>query len=67
VLVLRFKDKIYSKVSKLNSKPNDLERFILRINLGFQDKFYGKYLRPLINRIKTMVKYMVRIRYNVME
>jgi hypothetical protein len=48
VLVLRFKDKIYSKVLKLNSKPNDLGRFILRINLGFQDKFYGKDLRPLI-------------------
>jgi hypothetical protein len=47
VLVLRFKDKIYRIVLKLNYKPDDLGNFILRINLGFQDKFYGKDLRPL--------------------
>jgi len=47
VLVLRFKDKIYRIVLKLNYKPDDLGSFILRINLGFQDKFYGIDLRPL--------------------
>jgi hypothetical protein len=47
VLVLRFKDKIYRIVLKINYKPDDLGSFVLRINLGFQDKFYGKDLRLL--------------------